>query len=153
MWAAGLSTFALLVLHTVDVQGETTCHTNNPLTNWSATGLSKIHDALIGPAVDLCNKGLQAGNEVITLEAGDVTFEITRNGSVQGAEDCKAAFTAIIAQCIGGQNTGGGEVDSIEGVMYEIYHTGPDQTSSEDFSIEGRDRGDFVIEDYVLDEF
>jgi hypothetical protein len=116
MRAAGLSTFALLVLHTVGVQGETTCHTNNPLTTWSATDLSKIHDALVGPVVDLCNKGLQAGNEVITLEAGDVTFETTRDRSVQGADDCKAAFAAIIAQCIGGQNAGGGEVDSGEGL-------------------------------------
>lgn len=153
MRAAGLSTFALLGLRTVGVQGEITCHTNNPLTNWSVTDLSNVYDAIIGPVVDLCNKGLLAENAIITLEAGDVTFEITRDGSVQGAEDCNAAFAAIFVQCIGGQNAGGRKVDSGEGVMYEIYYAGPDQPTSKEFSIEGRDQGDIVIEDDVLDSF
>jgi hypothetical protein len=153
MRAAGLSTFALLGLHTFSAQGETTCHTNEPLTTWSATDLSKLHDALVGPVVDLCNKGLQAENEVIIFEAGDVTFEITRDGNVQDAEDCKTAFAAIITQCIGGQNAGGGEVDSKKGVIYEIYHTGPDQPASEDFHIEGRDQGDFDVKGDVFDDF
>jgi hypothetical protein len=146
MRVTGLSAFAaFLGLHTLGVQGGITCNTDHSLANWSVVNISKLQDALSGPVLDLCNRSLDPGkNEVITHEAEGVIFQITRE-TTQSAEECKTSFATIIAQCIDGRNVDGGEVDSKSGVVYEIYHYGPEHDDREpgEFHIKARDVVDF----------
>jgi len=152
MRAAGLSAFAaLLGLHTLGVQGETTCHTDHPRANWSVADLAKLQDALAGPVVELCNKGLvPEENEIVTHVVGDVTFEIVRPDATQDAKECKEAFADIVKQCIEGSNVGG-EVMSESGVAYEVFHAiAGDDDEEED--LEARDSAFMDVGKDELDE-
>jgi hypothetical protein len=152
MRAAGLSAFAALIgLHTLSVQGETTCHTDHPRTNWSVADLAKLQDALAGPVVELCNKGLvPEENEIVTHVVGDVTFEIVRPDATQDAEECKEAFANIVKQCIEGSNVGG-EVMSEGGVAYEVFRASADHDDEEE-DLEARDGAFMDIRKDELDE-
>jgi hypothetical protein len=152
MRAAGLSAFAaLLGLHTLGVQGETTCHTDHQLAEWSVADLAKLQDALAGPVIELCNKVLvPEENEIVTHVVGDVTFEIVRPDTTQDAEECKEAFADILKQCVGGSNVGG-EVMSDSGVAYEVFRTSADHDDEED-DLEARDQAFMDVSEDELDE-
>jgi len=125
MRAIGLSAFAaLLGLHILEAKGEATCHADHSLINWGVTEFSKIQDALLGPVAALCNGSLNSGeDDYVTQEAGNLIFAISREHTVQNVDDCKSAFFDIVSQCIRAQNVAGGEVESKDGVSYEISHS------------------------------
>jgi cell division septation protein DedD len=157
MRAARLPAFAaLLGLHILGVQGETTCYTDDLLTNWSVDDLSRLQGALVGPVFDLCNKGFTPGeDEVLTQQVGDVSFAIVREATAQDGADCKSAFSTIIKQCVIGQKVGGGVIESLSGngVLYEVSHANAVHEKLEGSHVDVRDEDKFDVEEGHLDGF
>jgi hypothetical protein len=120
MRTTGLSALAALSrLHFLSANAAVTCHTDHPLTSWSVSDLSKLKDALTGPVTGICSNTER--DEIITHEPEGIIFQITRT-TAQSQDECMAAFSGIIAQCIISQNVEGGEIDGANGTIYSIYH-------------------------------
>jgi hypothetical protein len=131
MRTAGLSALAALSsLHLLSANAAITCHTGHPLSNWSVTDLPELKDALAGPVAGICSNTER--DEIITHKLEDIIFQITRT-TAQSQDECMAAFSDIIANCISGQNVQNGEVEGAKGTIYSIYHENLKHDEFEEF--------------------
>jgi hypothetical protein len=147
MRTAGLSVSVVLFgLHALSVQAQTACNTDHTFT-WSISDLSKLQDALKGPIVHLCARGIETeGDKVITYETRTLSFQISRT-IAQSLEECKTSFATIIDQCIESMSVDGGMFEGKGGVVYEIFNRSFEDDGTNEFRFEKRSTGDLEIEE------
>lgn len=119
MRTAGLSVLAgLTALHTISVNGDVACNTKALLSGKSAVSISGTQDRLSSTVSALCHTPL---GEVATVSEhlDGLVLQLRRSEVVQDADDCQAAFSGIISQCIEtGMASGGKSVK--KGISYVV---------------------------------
>jgi hypothetical protein len=85
--------------------------------------LKTIGPILDGPGLALCNEIPYANSsEILYHESPHYTFQIDRRLHTDTFENCRAAFEAIITECVSKEQVLGGDA-YLNDIGYEIYHT------------------------------
>lgn len=123
MRVAGISALtAHLSLHALSAYAAD-CYSDNRVTDWSVTDVSKLQGTLSELVTDLCKSTPSTHNDrVSTHEVGNVAFHVVHppTQSLDYFEECKDSFVNIISQCVSDLSFDGGEAKGVNGTIYKV---------------------------------
>jgi hypothetical protein len=126
MRTAGLSLLTgLTALHALTVNGDVFCNTEASLTEPSAISTSGLQGRLLNTISAFCHTpSVKLGT--VSEHLDGLILQIHRGEAVQDAEECQAAFTAIISECIETGVASGGRSGVDKGITYVVLPGSPD---------------------------